>query len=194
VVSFPASLVVFDGFTERMSKRDALSPDARRALSTTGLSLEAGMRLAAEDLMFHELGHIYTEVFGIRSPTAWFNELLANFFMEAYLAEMFPNAPSRRFAEARRDWFFTLKPRYTALPEFERVYLSAGVDNYGWFQSHFERQARHLVEEHGFDFLRKVKQVFPAAGPRLPPEEVTRRLETLSPSLRQWASTLSGNP
>ena len=108
-----------------MNRGKGWSSEALQALNATGLSFEQGMREAADDLLYHELGHIYTVAYGIGPPNMWFNEFLANYLMEAYLAEDSPR--SRVFGVARRDWFITLKPRYTSLDDLERLYIGVGV-------------------------------------------------------------------
>ena len=121
IVCAPATLDVFDGFTKSMNQGKGWSSEALQALDATGLSFEQGMREAADDLLYHELGHIYTVAYGIGPPNMWFNEFLANYLMEAYLAEAAPR--SRAFGVARRDWFITLEPRYTSLDDLERLYI-----------------------------------------------------------------------
>jgi hypothetical protein len=65
-------------------------PDAAmKAIESTGLSFEEGMREFADSLMYHELGHIYAAAYGITIPNRWVNELLANYLAIAYTAERY---------------------------------------------------------------------------------------------------------
>ena len=122
----------------------------------------------------------------------WFNEFLANYLMEAYLAEAAPR--SRVFGVARRDWFITLKPRYTSLDDLERLYIGVGAENYGWYQSHFERRVVSVYRAQGFDFLRRVKTTFPAGSAPAPVPDVLDRLESISPGFMEWAKDLTNGP
>src|SRR5262245_53363047 len=152
IVCAPATLDVFDEFTKSMQRDKALPAKTLQALAATGLSLEQGMREAADDLLYHELGHAYMAAYGIKPQNPWFNEFLANYFMEAYLAETVPTSRGRLFAIARRNWFLGLNPRYRSLDDLERLYLDVGIENYGWYQSQFEQHVASVYQAQGFDF------------------------------------------
>jgi hypothetical protein len=192
VVCAPATLDVFDEFTRSIQRGQGLPAETLRALDATGLSLEQGMREAADDLLYHELGHLFTRAYGIDPQHLWFNEFLANYLMEAYLAEAEPTPRGRIFGIARRNWFLGLSPRYRSLDDLERLYASMGIENYGWYQSQFEQQVVSVYKAQGVDFLRRVKSAFPVGAPRASVSEVLGRLEAITPGFAQWSQNLAG--
>src|SRR5262249_17975741 len=141
-----------------------LSDAALKAIEASGLSYEDGMREFGDRIMFHELGHLYAEAYGIAIPNRWVNEFLANYLARAYTSEH-PGTPRfEKFREVVSDAIVKgPRPKYTSLEEFERLYAGVGFQNYGWYQLQLMRRADEVYTTKGIDFLKEVKAAFPAS-------------------------------
>ena len=53
-------------------------------------------------------------------------------------------------------------PQHRSLADFERLYSGVGADNYIWYQGRFSERVFAIFAIEGLDFLRKVKDAFPA--------------------------------
>ena len=191
LVVMPAEHAMVDEFATAMKKQGLPSGEAARTVAATGLSLEDGLRLAGDDTMYHELGHILAQRYGIVQPNRWFGELMANYFGQAYLTEVHPDPRSLVFGGVFRGWFGRQVPTYTSLEDLERVYAGMEPANYGWYQAHIEERALDVFKTHGLGFLPRVKAAFPeGTPPSLPVSEVLARLERAAPGFEAWARGL----
>jgi hypothetical protein len=144
--------------------------------------------------MYHELGHIYTAVYGISPPNQWVNELLANYLSTAYTAEQ-PAAPQfeKFLGMLSAASIKGPRPRHTTLEDFERLYSGVGFDNYAWYQQQITRRAKDVYKTKKLDFLKEVKAAFPSNETRPLGVEVSlERLERIAPGFLDWARELAG--
>jgi hypothetical protein len=175
-----------------MSKSGALSPKTLERVAATGVSLQVGIRETADDIMYHELGHNYTAAYGVGTPNNWLGEFLASYLSEAYRTDAPQSPRSRVFADALREWLDGPRPKYTTLEDLERLYMSVGIDNYGWYQAQFEKRVMEVYRTEGLSFVQRVKDAFPATpSERLPVAEVLARLDKISPGWVDWAASLA---
>ena len=83
------------------------------------------------------------------------------------------------------------EPSYTSLDDFNRLYLAVGVSDYGWYQNVFQKRIQAVYEEHGLDFLRRVRECF--SNPEWRPEsaaELLDVLEGIAPGFLAWSAEL----
>lgn len=183
-----------DAFDELGRSIKANLPDAAlKAIASTGLPFEESIREFGDGIMYHELGHIYAEAYGIAIPNRWVNEFLANYMSIAYTAEQPANPQLEKFRDIVSAGFLDgPRPKHTTLDDFERLYASVGFQNYGWYQTQFTRRAKEVYKTKKLDFLKEVKVAFPPDERRPIPVDVTlERLEKISPGFLDWARQLA---
>jgi hypothetical protein len=192
VVVMPATHPIFDEITVGIRQRPKASAAIAQAERATGLSLEDGIRLTADTIMYHELGHIFASAYGIGTPNLWFDEFVAHYFSEAYNADAAPDPRVPPFDKLINEPDGSGPPKHTALEDLERLYSDVGPANYGWYQQHFARRAKAVYKTEGFAFLTRLKTALPSSeSDRLPVSEVLSRLERLSPGFVAWAESLA---
>jgi hypothetical protein len=149
LVGMPATTELTKGPVAALQKPGVLPPDIAAAVKATGLSFEEGMRLWSDEVMYHELGHIYTIAYGIEVE-GWLNEFLAQFLAVAYEAEAAPPAgPVRAFSDALRHFaLHTYKPKRVALEDIQHG-ASAYPADYNWYQYQFLVRAEEVYKAHG---------------------------------------------
>jgi hypothetical protein len=193
IVVLPATHAIFDEIAATIGRQAKAATAIAQAEGKTGLSLVDGVRLAADSIMYHELGHIFASAYGIGDQNLWFGEFVAAYFAEAYKADVKPDPREpvfeRLLGYGSDD---SSPPTYTALEDMERVYGNMEPANYGWYQGQFTSRARAVYNAKGFAFLHDLKTVLPkSAGERLPVAEVLSRLEQISPGFVAWANSLA---
>lgn len=148
------------------------------SLARLHLSWENAINEMVDLVAYHEIGHSFIAQFGIRAPNLWLNEMLAT-----YLAYTFMRA---RHPELARLWDVMCDADLA-----ETLYSRVGADNYVWYQSQLQPRIRAIYSAQGFDFLRRVKEVFPIGTATLPPSEVLHRLERVAPEFTEWAKVFA---
>jgi hypothetical protein len=184
-----------EAFDELGRSIKAELPDAAlKAIESTGLSFEEGMREFGDGIMYHELGHIYAAAYGIAMPNRWVNELLANYLSIAYTSEQAANPQLEKLGEILSSGFIRgPRPTHTTLEDFERLYLGVGARNFGWYQMQITRRADEVYKTKKLAFLKEVKAAFPPYEKRPVPVDVSlERLEKIAPGFLDWARQLAG--
>jgi hypothetical protein len=193
LIYMPTEHALFEEFAAAMKQQGVPSGATAQAVSRTGLSLEQGLSLAADDIIYHELGHILAGRYGVAQPNRWFGEFLANYFMEAYLAETARDPRAPIFEEVMREWTAGQVPTYTSLDDLERLYDEGlGTANYAWYQVNIQARARDVYKAQGLAFLSRLKTAFPeGTRPSLPVFDVLARLDAIAPGFQAWARALT---
>ena len=195
VALLPADWAAAPGFFPKQSDID---PAVVKAVEARGVSWDEATHRAMDLTGGHELGHTVEHVYGIDPGTNWLNEFLANYVMVAYLQR------------DRRDllWLIPVlqslchldQPEpYVSLDDFESRYtqiLDTDASNYAWYQGQFTEQVLRVYARQGVDFLRKVREAFPAGDVRPEPDnaETLRCLEKISPGFIAWARAMDAKP
>jgi hypothetical protein len=194
LVVMPATHAMFDEFTVGIRAQHSASEDVARAVRSTGVSLEDGVRLAGDAAMYHELGHILVPAYGIGQPNLWFGEFVATYMSHAYQADAAPDPRVPVFADLLRDWLASAsQPTYTSLDDLERHYLSMDLVNYAWYQAQFETRAIEIYKTEGLAFLSRLKAALPLPEERaLSASDLLARLERIGPGFVAWGESLAG--
>jgi hypothetical protein len=174
-----------------MRRKDAIPADLLSAyLETNHTTFEA----VADDFVdctgFHEVGHVLSRRYGIDPKCQWLNEFVASYFEYAFISERRP-ALKKVFDLMGRP--SKIRPKHTSLTDFERLYM--GVDDPGWYHGMFESHIQELYPKMGIQFLKELRDRFPAADPGkaiptpkpVSPEEVVAQLEKFAPGFESWA-------
>lgn len=172
---------------DAISIRAGVSPETVRLIEAASGSYDDASRRYVDLVGLHELGHTYTRGFGIRVPSRWAGEMLATYFAYAHLRAHDPKQAEvwDGILRAYRD---AVRPKYTTLADFDRLYFGVGAQNYIWYQGQFQQMVRRVYEAQGLDFLRAVREAFPAGETgTLTPEETLRRFEKIFPGFEAWS-------
>jgi hypothetical protein len=168
---------------------NVLSGIVAEAIDQYGLNAHYGMTkeeivsLFVSLIGFHELGHIYTNEFGISFPNRWTFEFAATYFAYFYLEQNFP-VQGGIWIDVSKILEKELNPHYTSLNDFERMYVRVGVENYAWYQVVFLLRVREVYMEQGIGFLEKLKgHQWPSASE----SEYLNDMESISPGFITWA-------
>lgn len=151
-----------DGVVYNMmiSLKDRISPDLMEKVAESDLTYEEFARSMVDLIGFHEIGHPYTDVYGIGSAALWFNEFVANYFLYAFLRPHYPK-DADIWDLSTKIILDDYEPKYRTLKDFEKYYVRVGADNYGWYQANFESKANDLYEERAL-FYKRTKRKLPA--------------------------------
>src|SRR5262249_6107141 len=153
-----------------------------------GFTFEQGAEKLVDLIGLHELGHVLTHAYRIRSPSLWSYELLGTYFAYAYLREAHPEL-AILFAAMTYDLQYRDgdKPKYTSLEDFDRLYFKVGGANYGWFQSAFFGRVEQVYNAQKLSFLEKMRTAYPMdSKDKEPPRVVIERLERICPGFKEW--------
>ena len=177
---------------DALALRAGMSAAARQMIEAHGRTFEEGARRYVGLVGLHELGHTYTQAFGIRPSHLWLNELLATYMAHAFLAQRHPEL-AMLWRGILRGYTDAVTPDHRSLEAFERLYFGVGARNYIWYQARFQEMVERAYAARGLDFLRAVRDAFPASE-RTPVslEEAVRRLERIQPGFAPWAAGLQG--
>jgi hypothetical protein len=175
-----------------MGLRGKASPATLRKLEQPGFTFEQGAEKLVDLIGLHELGHVLTHAYGIRSPSLWSYEFLATYFAYAYLREAHPKMATL-FAAMTHDLQYRDgdRPRYTSLEDFDRLYFKVGSVNYGWYQSAFVGRVEQVYDAKQFSFLEEVRAAYPIETKEGEPARVVLQgLERICPGFVAWGQGL----
>jgi hypothetical protein len=127
-----------------------------------GHGLEAKYSSSKEELVnkfisfigFHEIGHIYAKKKGLKFPNKWTFEFAATYLAYMFIDEYFPKE-SEIWMNISEILINELRPVYTHLEDFEKLYVQVGIENYAWYQVVFLARAKEIAEKSGFNFINK---------------------------------------
>jgi hypothetical protein len=167
------------------------SASLRARASKTGKSWDELMRIGADGIGAHELGHAIVDAYGIEAPTLWLHEFLASYVSDVFIYERRPQD-----VEANTlFWSATLDGphNHSSLAYFEDHYfelVSKDPMTYAWYQCAFEQRVLAIHIKLGIDFLTKIKTALPKGGPKLTNEQTLEKLEAISPGWKSWAASM----
>jgi hypothetical protein len=172
----------------------SLSPHLQKEVRDTGKPLRELVYVGADSIGTHELGHAILEDYGIGWTTHWFNEFLASYVGNIYIAEKRPAdlAANRIFWETGLGY----PHPHTSLDYFESHYdeLSAKEpQNYGWYECALDQRVLAIYRKEGLGLLPKIKAAFPPGGPQRTSAQVLDTLERIDPGWKQWASEMEAD-
>jgi hypothetical protein len=144
----------------------------------------------------HEIGHSIIRQLGINPQTRWFNELLASYIGYAYLRAKAP----KEVLGNESFWkvgYMNSPHVHTDLNYMETNYVDLTTReqiNYAWYQFALDQRLLQVYQQQGLSFIFKVKESFPANGPKLNTSQVLDKLEAIQPGWKAWAENLAATP
>ncbi len=174
-----------------MRRPGALAPGVAATLKATGVSFDDGAQLSSDERMYHELGHVYAQAYGIGlrgDGGKWLNEFLANYLSVAYATEVpRPRDPGRIFFAALTNYHLaTYRPQGGTLEA-----IGGNGLRYSWFQFQFVKRAEEVYKTQGLAFLQRVRDTLPPTNESISVQESLARLEKISPGFVKWAADLA---
>jgi hypothetical protein len=144
----------------------------------------------------HEIGHSIIHQLGIVPQTRWFLEFLASYAGYAYLHAKAPKEVLGNEVFWKVGYLNTPHP-HTDLNYMETNFVDLTTKeqiNYAWYQFALDQRLLEVYRQQGLSFLFKVKESFPADGPKLGTDEVLNKLEAIQPGWKKWAQNLAATP
>lgn len=141
----------------------------------------------------HEIGHSIILQLGIAPQTHWFNEFLASYVGYAYLSAKAP----RQVLGNEVFWkagYLNSPHLHTNLNYMETDYVALTTKeqiNYAWYQFALDQRLLEVYRRQGLSFLFKVRESFPASGPKLNTGQVLDKLEAIQPGWKAWSENIS---
>jgi hypothetical protein len=144
-------------------------------------------------LSIHELGHIIAGDLGLATGNGWFNELLANLFLAAYIDAGHPELAT--FTLGVEPGSPADQARYRSLVDLDDLYSGVGARNYAWYQFRIGALADLIMDGRRLtDIVDALKTAFPGTreGNRPETAEALARLEEIRPGLKDFIGELAG--
>ncbi len=183
-------------YQQMMARKEAIPPEVLHAfVKSNHTTFEAAADQFVDLIGFHELGHQLCQAYAIDPQVHWLNEVVATYFLYAYVSERKPEMKPVFDLFGRPS---KIRPKNTSLEDFERLYLR--VDDFGWYQGMFETRVRELYPKMGLKFLEELRRRFaaatntskeqrangePATGVLL--AHVLEQVEQIAPGFQAWA-------
>lgn len=178
------------------------------ALITVPASLDVGVLITGSDrsadlrrvqfVMLHELGHLASkqllhpnsgESF---SSLRWFDELVATYFAYAFV-----HASDQIWARAAQDEWQQFVESFTpSVVSLDWSYLrdlppAEFAQTYAWYQNLLNLRAAALYEEHGLDFLHRIRDRLDwQNSAEWTTDGLIPKLDDVAPGFQAWASAL----
>lgn len=151
-------------------------------------------------VMLHEFGHLASKQFlhpssgQPYSSVRWFDELLATYFAYAFVRVSDPGWARTAQEEWQRE-VASFTPPVVSLDwsHFRELPPVEFARTYAWYQNLLNLQAAALYEEHGLDFLRRVRdQLDWQDAANWTTDGIMPILDSIAPGFQAWASALEG--
>jgi hypothetical protein len=159
-----------------------------KLFASAHLSYEEAVHRVILQTAYHEAGHTLIIQYGIGPTTHFLNEMLANYFAQAYMAARDPRTElvSKGLTQMR------VPPgTYTSLEDFETHYSGMQPANYDWYQLQFGLRDLEIYKKEGIVFLIEIAKTFPSGTSEMSVTDTLSRLEAMSPGFEAWAKRLA---
>lgn len=176
-------------YNSAMSLESSLSDEIEQAIQDAGCTYQEAVGIFIDLIAFHEVGHLLIDEYGINTPAKWLNELTASYFSYVYMIETNPTFQLVWNQVATNAYLHHVEPDYRTLVDFEKLYLRVGSHNYCWYQAVFNQRVQQIGSSQGIEFIKKMKELFPAqpeSTDRMEFITLLRRLEAIAPGFQQW--------
>jgi hypothetical protein len=161
-----------------------------KEIEASGFTYEEAAEMMPDLIGFHEIGHQYSDVYGIHATNQWLREFLASYFAYAFLSEKYPKV-ARLYLALHETLIGPVKPKHTSLEDLNNLSTSVGPDNYGWYQAQLLRMVARVYQRKGLSFLSEMRKAFPLSEKESISMEVgLQRLEKIYPGFIAWSKDL----
>jgi hypothetical protein len=191
--STPPYIVFLPATADNIPTRNILSakPNIPQSLikeiESSGFTYEEAAAKMPDLIGFHEIGHQYSDSYGIHATNQWLREFLASYFAYAFLARKYPKI-ARLYVALHETLIAGAKPKHTSLEDFNNLSTSVGAQNYGWYQAQLLRMVARVYKKKGLSFVVEMKKVFPMTEKESISMGVgLKRLEKIYPGFIEWS-------
>ncbi len=161
-----------------------------REIESSGFTYKEAAAKMLDLIGFHEIGHQYSDSYGIHATNQWLREFLASYFAYAFLAKKYPKI-ARLYVALHETLIAGTKPKHTSLEDFNNLSTSVGAQNYGWYQAQLLRMVARVYKKKGLSFVAEMKKAFPTSEKESISMEVgLKRLEKIYPGFVEWSKNL----
>lgn len=161
-----------------------------KEIESTGFTYEQAAQKMPDLIGFHEIGHQYSDTYGIHATNQWLREFLASYLAYAFLARKYPRI-ARLYVALHETLIAGANPKHTMLEDFNNLSTSVGAQNYGWYQAQLLRMVTRVYKKKGLSFVVEMKKAFPASEEEaVVMESGLKRLEKIYPGFVEWSKNL----
>jgi hypothetical protein len=158
-----------------------------KEIESTGFTYEQAAQKMPDLIGFHEIGHQYSDSYGIHATNQWLREFLASYFAYAFLAQKYPKI-ARLYVALHETLIAGAKPKHTSLEDFNNLSTGIGAQNYGWYQAQLLRMVARVYKKKGLSFVTEMKKAFPMSEKEaIDMESGLKRLEKICPGFIKWS-------
>jgi hypothetical protein len=177
--------------------KDRVSAATSKHLKELGITYEEAVPKFMDLIGFHEMGHLYSDAYGLKTWPAnkWLSEFVATYLAYAYMKENQPKLVKLWDRDTMMDDIAQRNQRkYTSLAEFEKLYIKVGNDNYGWYQAKFQQMVSKIYQKMGITFIHALKKSL-LQNPKSPTDDPLRlgQLDAIFKGFTSWAKGGEGN-
>ena len=147
-----------DGAVINIYKKLAPGENTVAGLSKINYTYKQASREMIDVIGFHELGHSCERIFGINRVPKWFDEFMATYFAYSFLKNN-DEKLTEIFTTMAGYITHKVKPKYTSLDDFDRLYVNVGIENYTWYESHFLEKTIEIYNHSGEKFLFNLRDI-----------------------------------
>jgi hypothetical protein len=161
-----------------------------KEIEASGFTYEEAAQRMPDLIGFHEIGHQYSDVYGIKATNQWLREFLASYFSYAFLSKKYPKI-ARLYVALHETLIAGNKPKHTSLEDFNNLSTKVGSQNYGWYQAQLLRMVSNVYKKKGLSFVTEMKKAFPMSEKSSVSMELgLQRLEKIYPGFIEWSKSL----
>ncbi len=173
-----------------LSIKPNVSQSLIKEIEASGFTYEEAAQKMPDLIGFHEIGHQYSDSYGIHATNQWLREFLASYFAYAFLSKKYPKI-ARLYTSLHETLIAGIKPKYTSLEDFNNLSTGVGAQNYGWYQAQLLRMVARIYQKKGLSFVTEMKKAFPMSEKEAVSMKVgLQRLEKIYPGFVEWSKNL----
>ena len=173
-----------------LSVKANIPPSLVKEIEASGFTYKEAAEKMPDLIGFHEIGHQYSDEYGIHATNQWLREFLASYFAYAFLSEKYPKT-ARLYVALHEALINGVKPKYTSLEDFNRLSTSVGAENYGWYQGQLLQMVARVFQKKGLSFVTEMKRAFPMSEKEaISMDTGLQRLEKIYPGFIEWSKNL----
>ena len=164
-----------------------LKSETQEYFNQSGYGNEEAIKVYTDLIILHEVGHNVAFHMNIKNLGHWFDEVIANYFVVAYLESKDQSLASIWHGNAYISYMDGSSPEHESLKSFDENYGGMHPSNYDWYQKEFSKRDKAIYDELGYDFITIVKDNL-AEKIIEEPNEVIEILNEFTTAFSDWTN------